>query len=356
MKCSFTDRSHSRTSTLAQTQLGQICGSRNLFHGRYQILRVLGRGGFGITFLAKNYLLPGHPFCVIKQLSPQVQGAEVLARARQRFVREAEMLGRLGSHAQIPHLLDYFEVEGEFFLVQEYIKGCTLARELRRTGPQSEAVVKQLLQELLPLLHYIHQHQVIHRDIKPQNIIRAEDDGRLVLIDFGAVKEQVNEVTQSTQSPKTQFIGTLGFAPLEQIGMRPVYASDLYALGVVCLCLLAHKPPLQFQTSPETGEILWQHEVQVSDRFAKVLSKLLAVSLQDRYLSAAAVMRDLNLEPYLELLQPCLSVQPDPLSNPYVDEIIEGYAPPIVRTAVAIRQWRAKQQLRQKRSSLYIPL
>nr|WP_290223744.1 serine/threonine-protein kinase [Trichocoleus desertorum] len=349
MAPSLADLSNFRANILNQTAPGQLCGSAQLFRDRYKVLRVLGRGGFGVTFLARDVSLPYHPLCVIKQLCPKVNDPLTLERARKRFEQEAKTLSKLGSHAQIPQLLDYFEADGEFYLVQEYVRGSTLTREIRRYGPQSEAVVKRFLLEMLPLLRYIHSHRVIHRDIKPQNIIRCRDDGRLVLIDFGAVKEQIARLEDTSQrAPTTHFIGTVGFAPPEQLSMRPVFASDLYALGVTCVYLLTGKSPFDFDYDPATGEIDWQGSAQVSDHFARVLTKMLHHAPRDRYQSADALLRALNLEPYLDTLSNCMIVQPhrpEP-EHPSTHGARDGYQSPITRTAIAIREWRAKLQNR----------
>ncbi|MBD2122664.1 serine/threonine-protein kinase [Trichocoleus sp. FACHB-262] len=349
MAPSLADLSNFRANILNQTAPGQVCGSIQLFRDRYKVLRVLGRGGFGVTFLARDVSLPYHPLCVIKQLCPKVNDPVTLDRARKRFEQEAKTLSKLGSHAQIPQLLDYFEADGEFYLVQEYVRGSTLAREIRRYGPQSEAVVKRFLVEMLPLLRYVHSHRVIHRDIKPQNIIRCRDDGRLVLIDFGAVKEQIARLEDTSQrAPTTHFIGTVGFAPPEQLSMRPVFASDIYALGVTCVYLLTGKSPFDFDYDPSTGEIDWQGSAQVSEHFGRVLTKMLHHAPRDRYLSAEALLRALNLEPYLDSLSNCMAVQPhrpEP-EHPSTAGAADGYQSPITRTAIAIREWKTKLQNR----------
>jgi serine/threonine-protein kinase len=352
MSPSVVDLSHFRSDAHPETHLGQICGSQQRFRDRYEVLRTLGRGGFGITFLARDVVLPGEPLCVIKQLCPKMNSPTALNRARQRFQQEARILSKLGSHAQIPQLLDYFELEGEFYLVQEYIRGCTLNRELKRTGCFSETAVKQFLREFLPLLTYVHSNRVIHRDIKPPNIIRCRDDGRLVLIDFGAVKEQLTQVDGPTAKPtSTQFVGTVGFAPPEQLASRPVYASDLYAVGVTCLYLLSGKSPLEFDYEFATGEVRWQEHITVSEHFGNVLSKMLRIAPHERYQSAADVLRSLNLEPYLDNLVYCMNVKPKPfVSAPAPDaESAQAYVPPIVRKAAAIRDWRSKVKARQMR-------
>ncbi|MEH1910461.1 MAG: serine/threonine-protein kinase [Nostoc sp.] len=335
-----------------QTQLGQMCGSKQLFRDRYEILQILGRGGFGITFLAKNAVLPGNPLCVIKQLCPKVTNPQSWQRACMRFEKEARTLGQLGSHSQIPMLLDYFQSNGEFFLIQEYVPGLTLAREVRQTGIKSEASVKQFLQELLPVLQYIHKHHVIHRDIKPQNLLRCEYDARVVLIDFGAVKEQLVDVCENSinQAANTNFIGTRGFAPPEQFSLRPVYASDIYALGVTCIYMLTAKSPLDFEYDANTGEICWQKEVNISYSFAQILGKMVKVGLNDRFKTTDEVMKALGNQSYVPTLADCLTTQKstEKLNNKSITqhenlhEKPDVYMSPAARTASAIRKWKAR--------------
>jgi serine/threonine-protein kinase len=353
MHSSVATLSKLRSSPQHQTQLGQLCGSKQLFRDRYRIVRALGRGGFGVTFLARDVTLPYAPFCVVKQLCPKVSNPAILQRASERFEREAKTLSQLGSHAQIPQLLDYFQVEGEFYLVQEYIRGCTLAKEVKTHGPQSELAVKRFLREILPVLEYIHQHQVIHRDIKPPNIIRCHDDQRLVLIDFGAVKEQIAEVGHSSQKgPTTHFVGTVGFAPPEQLALRPIFASDIYAVGVTCLFLLTGRTPMEFDYDSATGEVRWQELVHVSDHFGKILSKMLKISPRDRYQSAEQITRVLELEPHLDNLADCMNKRHS-AQLPHSDEAIDpnAYLSPVARTASAIRQWRNRLQARERQQN-----
>jgi serine/threonine protein kinase len=292
-----------------------------VFRNRYRIVRPLGRGGFGVTYLARDIGLPHTPICVVKQLCPKVKNPAVLRKASERFEREAKILSQLGSHSQIPRLLDYFEVEGEFYLVQEYIKGRNLAREVRLGGPLKEDAVKAFLKEILLVLDYVHQHQVIHRDIKPPNIIRCEQDGRLVLIDFGAVKEEITQIGELSRShmASTQFVGTVGFAPPEQLALRPTYSSDIYSLGVTCLYLLSGKAPLEFDYDPVTGEIIWQEFIEVSNHFGFVLSKMLKTSPRDRYQSVDQIHRALDLESHLDELAGCMNTQRPSLQDDDTD-------------------------------------
>jgi serine/threonine protein kinase len=335
-----------RTRISELTHLGRICGSKQRFRDRYEILRILGRGGFGITFLAKDVSLPGHPLCVIKQLFPNVNDPAALERARQRFEQEAKTLGKLGSHSHVPTLLNYFETENEFYLVQEYVRGATLTSEVKQLGQFSETTVKRFLWDFLPILQYVHTNHVIHRDIKPPNIVRCQDDGRLVLIDFGAVKDRMMVANAHLQkSVMTQFVGTVGFSPPEQTASRPVYASDIFALGITCLYLLSGKPPLEFSYDPKTNEINWQEHITVSPYFGNVLSKMIKLSARERYQSVQDVLRAMELEPYLDNLQDCMNLRSR--SSLLEQERrgvggVDHYVPPVVRKALAIRIWQAR--------------
>ncbi|MEB3210807.1 MAG: serine/threonine-protein kinase [Leptolyngbyaceae bacterium] len=294
-----------KPENLTHTERCQACGTPLILNGKYRILQELGQGGFGATFLAIDESLPGKPHCVIKQLRPATSTPHVLQMARDLFKREAKTLGKIGDHPQVPRLLDYFDRNQEFYLVQEYISGSTLQQEVKRSGPFSEAGVKQFLSEILPMIQYIHSQQVIHRDIKPANLIRRNQDKKLVLIDFGAVKDKVNpaRAAASEETALTSYaIGTPGYAPPEQMAMRPTYASDIYALGVTCLYLLTGKAPKDMDYDPTTGEILWENHVHVSQHFAGVLRQMLEVSVRHRFQSATDVLRSLDLVPYMDSL------------------------------------------------------
>lgn len=334
---------------IRNTQLGRMFISQKLFCDRYEIISILGRGGFGVTFLAKNVRLPGNTLCVIKQLCPQMNHPKKLANAKKRFEKEAKILARVGTHSRIPMLLDYFEVHGEFYLVQEYISGCTLAQEVRHTGVKNEAGIKQFLWEILPVLQYIHNNHAIHRDIKPQNLLRCQDDGRLVLIDFGAVKEELVQMNQdySQRFEQTSFIGTVGFAPPEQLSLRPVYASDIYAVGVTCLYLLTGKPPLEFEYDALTGELCWQNHVDISPGLTQILNKMLKISVEERFQSAQEVLSALSMESELPNLTNCLVTQKLGSHQTHnQDENQQQYLSPVSRKAQAIRRWRAKLEAR----------
>lgn len=342
----FKDNSPQQTDN----RLARICRSKGRFRDRYRVLRALGRGGFGVTYLCRDMLLPGNPLCVIKLLCPKVNNPSVLQKAGERFEREAKALSQLGSHASIPRLLDYFQVDGEFYLVQEYVRGHNLAKEVKVHGPQSEVAVRKFLAEILPILGYVHKHNVIHRDIKPPNIIRCRDHNRLVLIDFGAVKDQIVTLEDDDNESKgmtTQFVGTVGFAPPEQLALRPTFSSDIYSIGVTCLYLLTGRPPLEFEYDLATGEIDWRADASVSDYFSSVLTKMLRVSPKERYQTVEEVQRALDLESHMDELAGCMHNQATLDDSP--DEGgDDGYLSPIAQQAEAIRNWRNRLESRRR--------
>ncbi|MCI3281581.1 serine/threonine-protein kinase [Synechococcus sp. PCC 6717] len=278
----------------------QACGSKLLLNDQYRAIRVLGRGGFGTTFLAVDTKLPGNPSCVIKQLRPAASAPHILAMARELFLREATTLGKIGNHPQLPRLLGYFETDNEFYLIQEYVGGLTLQQEVKRFGAKTEEDVKQVLQEVLPILDYLHKNEVIHRDIKPANLIRREIDNKLVLIDFGAVKDKVTQAMVENAPELSTFtsfaVGTPMYAPPEQMAMRPIYASDIYALGVTCVYLLTGKSPKEIERDPRTGEWQWKkYAKNISPEFTALLDKMLEDAIKNRYQTAMEVLADLQL-------------------------------------------------------------
>ena len=287
-----------------KSKLCKACGSKLLLHGRYHLLKGLGKGGFGATFLAADLALPGTPLCVIKQLRPNTDNPNFLSMARELFEREAKTLGRIGNHPQIPRLLDYFEDRQQFYLIQEFVKGNNLQQEVKKLGVLNEEKTRQVLKEILVILRDIHVQKVIHRDIKPANIIRREIDNKLVLIDFGVVKTQIDSIgAGSPDSALTAFaVGTPGFAPPEQLAMRPVYASDVYALGVTCMYLMSGKSPKNMDCDPITGDIDWFKYIKVSDSFAEIMTKMLEVAVKNRYKSADEALQALDIENHVDSL------------------------------------------------------
>jgi serine/threonine protein kinase len=267
----------------------------SILRGRYAILKQLGSGGFGETYIAEDRDLPGSPKCVVKRLKPQSQDPFVLQTAKRLFDTEAAVLYQLGSNDQIPRLMAHFEENQQFYLVQEFVEGRDLSQELLPGVRWNEAQVLAFLRDTLGILEFVHQQNVIHRDIKPANIIRRFSDNRLALIDFGAVKEIRSLVTtMQAQSGSSVAIGTPGYMPGEQAVGKPRFSSDIYALGMTAIQALVGSPPEQLKEDITTGEISWRSHAQVSEATAKIIDKMVRSHFRDRYQSASEVLADLG--------------------------------------------------------------
>jgi tetratricopeptide (TPR) repeat protein len=271
---------------------------KTLLGGRYQVLRRLGSGGFSRTFLVADLHLPNHPKCVIKQLKLQDKDTGTLEMARRLFDTEAQVLYRLGSHPQIPTLLAHFEEKREFYLAQEYIEGSRLNRQIEEGKPWSETRAILLLQEVLEILSFVHRQQVIHRDIKPSNLIRRHHDGKLVLIDFGAVKQVNSSPLVDAETGATNLtvaIGTHGYMPNEQYAGKPRFCSDVYAVGILGIRALTGLHPQKIGEDPVTGELDWHHLApDVSSSLVAVLDRMVRYDYRDRYPSAQEALQALN--------------------------------------------------------------
>ncbi len=278
--------------------------------GRYKIVAEMGRGAFGQTYLAEDSHLPDRPKCVVKQLKPQNTDPATLQTASRLFNSEAQVLQKLGNYDRIPRLFAYLEENQEFYLVQELIEGNPLSEEIKPGQRLSEAEVIEFLREVLSILEYVHGQNVIHRDIKPSNIIRRASDRKLILIDFGAVKQISNQKENTAgESNLTVAVSTYGYTPPEQMRGQPRYSSDLYAVGMTAIQALTGVHPSQLRRDDTTNEILWRSLVQVSEPLALLLDKMTRDNLAERYQSAAQVLAD------LEKVQQVLNA-PTLLSNP----------------------------------------
>ena len=260
-----------------------------LLNNRYRILKTLGRGGFGETYLTEDTHMPSRRKCVLKQLKPIVKSPKTPLWMKERFQREAAILEELGQHhAQIPRLYAYFSEADKFYLVQEWIEGLTLDQYWEQEGNLHRDEVRKILLQLLPVLDYVHSRRIIHRDIKPENIILRQGDNLPFLIDFGAVKEAIaTEVNQETSSNYSASIGTPGYMSSEQAAGRPIYSSDLYSLGLTAILLLTGKSPNDLESDPRNGEIIWQQHAQNLDPgLVETIDKATRFHPRDRFSTA----------------------------------------------------------------------
>jgi len=277
------------------------CGSKLKIGDRYRALQILGQGGFGRTFIGIDEALPSQPSCVIKQFFPADLSSAT--KASELFQQEAIRLDDLGKHPQIPTLFANLELDGRQYLIQEFIDGQDLLKELREQGAFSEAKIRMLLGDLLAILEYIHDRHVIHRDIKPENIIRRRsllnagsgNVGSHVLVDFGAAKF----VTAAAMMEVGTRIGSAAYVAPEQARGKAIFASDLYSLGVTCLHLLTDIAPSDLIDMD--GRWLWRDFLSnssinrsISHELGAILDRMVMLAPSQRYQTAQAVLQDLK--------------------------------------------------------------
>lgn len=253
---------------------------------RYKILETLSAGGFGETYKVQD-IHGFHPISVLKKLQPFYQDSAILQDAQKRFFREAKVLQKLGEHPQIPDIYDYFEHEQNLYIVMELIEGVELTKELqdKKKFTQNEAI--DLLLEILEVLNFVHQDKTIHRDIKPSNLIRRNSDRKVILIDFGLVKQVEARHSNSEQVDFTAPIGTMGYTAPEQWEGNPQFSSDVYSLGIVCIkALKGWNFDINKMTRDPQKNLIWcnpAHDTDVTQGFKNLLNKMTRHHYQERY-------------------------------------------------------------------------
>ena len=277
--------------------------SNTLIHNRYLIRQILGRGGLGRTYLASDTHRFSEP-CVLKEFAPFGSGHYDFAKSRDLFKREAKILHQL-THPQIPKFLACFEDRERLFLVQEFVNGKAYSQILEERQRQqktfTEPEIIRWLVNILPILDYIHQLGIIHRDISPDNIMQPRGKNLPVLIDFGvgkltnlALESARNSFRKPSYVGKMSFVGKIGYAPKEQISIgRCSPSSDIYALGVTALVLLTGKDPTALLNHLSL-EWEWQKYTRISPQLQKILYRMTEEKPLQRYQSAREVLKDLH--------------------------------------------------------------
>ncbi len=303
-----------------------------LLNNRFRILKQIAKGGFGATYLAEDTHMLSRRHCVVKQLQPDVPNQDCYAIALKKFKEEAVLLEQL-KHDQIPQLYGYFQQQDQLFLVQEWVEGPTLGEKVRALGQLAAEEVQQMLLRILPVIDYLHSCKVIHRDIKPDNVILRQQDSRPVLIDFGSMKQHLKtQVSVSGNMVDSVVIGTEGFMAPEQAAQRAVYSSDLYSLGMAAMYALTAKLPIEMESEYDTGQLLWRtHAPHVHEHLANILDKATAFNPQDRFSNAKEMLDALTLQNTNEVVtvisERSVHARPTILDIADVEEEIEQASP-----------------------------
>lgn len=269
-----------------------------LLNQRYQFIKTLGSNQLGQTHLVGDTHLPGHPRCVVKQLKLPGSNPKTLEFSLILLNKKAEALKSLGTHPQLPKLLDYFEESQSFYLVEEFIIGTSLREQFESQPQWTEAQVIGLLEEVLQILAFIHSRGLIHRSIEPANLIRRKSDDRIVLTGFGIFKEIGTQVMRSQQQLlKAQRNGSGVYVSPEQDQGQAHFNSDIYSLGMVGIQLLSGQSLLELSALRGKTAQDWYDGVKGSPGFIRILNRMIAPDTKERYQLATSVLEDLaNLQ------------------------------------------------------------
>lgn len=268
--------------------------SGSILRDRYIVKHILGQGGMGRTYMAED-MERFNELCVLKEFIPFSSSPESIKKAKELFQREASILYQV-KHPQVPEFRATFAASDRLFLVQDYVEGQTFREisleRLQHKSVFSEAEAIELLMQVLPILSYLHNRHIIHRDISPENLMLRRSDRLPVLIDFGVVKETATKLL--AHSHLATVVGKLGYAPPEQMQSGRAYPnSDLYALAATVVVLLTGREPQElFDDTSLTWH--WAQFASISDPTKQVLNKMLSFKPGDRYSNAQEVMEALE--------------------------------------------------------------
>lgn len=279
----------------------QKARQRRIIRRRYEVIKELETGEFIQTYLVKDRDLPSQNHYVVKQLTPFSSDIDTLGKVRSLFANHFKELEKLNGHGQIPKLFASFEENQEFYTVQEYVEGSNLNEQITPDQLWSESDVITLLIETLSILEFVHRQGLYHQNLKPANLRRRKQDGKIVLIDFGTLQEIYTSTSSDEEQAEIhQQLSAQGYVPPRVEEDHSPQSDDLYALGMIGIQALTGMPPSDLTTDKKTGEVIWRYAtadrpmIQVSDQLADILSRLIRHAPGDRYSSASQVFEKLH--------------------------------------------------------------
>ena len=260
----------------ATLMIGQILAER------YEIKEIKDAGR---TLVAEDRYRPGYPLCLIQRIQGQGSSVQTRTMAKLMLEQRVEAIERLGKFSQIPNVLDFIETDQAIYLVEEIVSGHLLSKEIVPGQPWTELQVTELMQEVLEILSFMHQHRVVLRGLRPDNLVRRQSDGKLVLINLLMLPPKHNPRTGSRPNLTTIY------QPREQVEGNPVFSSNFYSLAMMALQALTGLPP---ESLLEAKSHRLDDEKIMSRDFARLLDRLLSDSPKDRPATAQAVAKALR--------------------------------------------------------------
>ncbi len=260
-----------------------------ILNSRYRLDKKIGQGGFAEVYLSTDLLLERR--VAVKVLNSELTGDESFL---ERFGKEAKAVAAL-DHPNILSIHDYGQSQETAYLVMPYVEGGALHDKLRRGSRLSLTQTASYLTQVASALDYAHRRNIVHRDVKPQNMLLRSDDDRLLLADFGIAKVLDSAASQG----RTGVMGTLSYMAPEQINGRVGIATDIYALGCVLFQMLTGQLPFAGPTEQvlmghlqaPIPSIIERSQGQVPASVQPVIEKALAKRPEDRYSSAGQMAK-----------------------------------------------------------------
>ena len=274
-----------------------------VLRGQYMVGRVLGQGGFGITYLgwdayleapvaikeyypsymvSRDHTVTSYVRCYTAQIRDQY------AASKARFLREARTLAKFQDEPAVVHIRSCFEENDTAYIIMEYLHGETLADRIRRTGPMTADRLLELLKPVAEALEDVHQENIVHRDISPDNIMILPD-GRAKLLDFGAARDSSNGNT-------TETVVKHGFAPFEQYQNKGDLGpwTDVYAFCATLWYCLTGRVPTEALTRVTEGEAMgWNGLPGLTEGQCQALEQGMAIRHKERIQSVRQLMEGL---------------------------------------------------------------
>ncbi|MGB3492512.1 MAG: protein kinase family protein [Elainellaceae cyanobacterium] len=334
-----------------------------LLGSRYQFVQLLSSSESGKTYLVTDSFFDDQPKRVVKQLPLQGKTPKAMSFILMLLGKKAEALKHMGTHDQIPKIIDYFEENKSFYLVEEYIEGRSLVDLLKPGQRLPEEVVQHLLQEILKILLVVHGWGVIHRSIKPSSIIQRQNDGKLVLTGFGVFKEiSAQSGKGSNGSEPHSYKSIPVYMPPEQGNGKRQFNHDIYAVGMIGIQALTGLSAEDLQQLRQTRtsqggvpeSLSWLNYARASPGFCKLLDRMTHLQVKRRYNTAAGVLEDLKSiadQPHLAPPTPGEALGFQAMSQPMTSEAAETLSPLQFANGSAPRVI-AKKQPTKKRSSI----
>lgn len=303
-------------SSLSLLSVGTI-----LQGGKYRLDALLSQGGFGVTYRATHTLL--HQTVVLKTLNLQQEPPKRIHDLGERFIQEAQRLAQF-NHPHIVRVSDCFIEGGRPFIVMDYIPGRTLAQVIQEEGPLPEKTALHYIRQVASALELVHEHGLLHRDVKPDNIMLREGTDQVVLIDFGIAREYTTGVTETNTG-----LVSAGYAPVEQYLPRHQWtpATDVYALAATLYALLAGRPPVASILRDRVPlEDLRQFQPNLSQRTIDAIEVGMALDVRERPQTVRAWLQLLMGQSVARQTTATVAVMPQHRSTVFANTQPEGTA------------------------------